>query len=67
VQIGDHVKLREIPQNNQKFLEEYKSKTGKVVDKQILVSHKIFLRVLFGDKGFYEDLAEWRLEKFFSK
>jgi len=67
MQIGDYVRLRDIPQNNQKFLEEYKNKVGKVIDKQTLVSRKSFLRVLFGDGAFYEDLAEWRLEKFFTK
>jgi|15BtaG_2_1085339.scaffolds.fasta_scaffold165750_1 hypothetical protein len=69
MQIGDRVKLRDIPRNNQKFLEEYKNKVGKVLDKQTLISNKCFLRVLFEDKGrgYYEDLAEWRLEKFFTK
>ena len=67
MQIGDYVRLKDIPQNDQKFLEAYKNKRGKVVDKQTLISRKSFLRVLFGNKGFYEDLAEWRLEKFFAK
>jgi hypothetical protein len=67
MQIGDYVRLKDIPQNDQKFLEAYKNKRGKVVDKQTLISRKSFLRVLFGNKGFYEDLAEWRLEKFFTK
>ena len=65
MRVGDHVRLRDIPENNQKFLEEYKNKVGKVIDKQTLVSHKSFLRVLFHSNESYEDLAEWRLEKFF--
>ena len=67
MQIGDYVRLKDIPQNDQRFLEAYKNKTGKVIDKQTLISHKTFLRVLFGAEGFYEDLAEWRFEKFFTK
>ena len=67
MKFGDYFRLRDIPQNDQRFLEAYKNKKGKVTDKQTLISHKTFLRVLFGDKGFYEDLAEWRLEKFFTK
>ena len=48
MQIGDYVRLKDIPQNDQRFLEAYKNKTGKVIDKQTLISHKTFLRVLFG-------------------
>jgi len=62
--IGDTVKLKDIPQNNQRFLSKYQNKTGKIVDEQALVSKKRYFRVLFDDAFSYEDLASWRFEIF---
>jgi hypothetical protein len=62
--IGDTVKLKDIPQNNQRFLSKYQNKTGKIVDEQALVSKKRYFRVLFDGACSYEDLGSWRFEIF---
>jgi hypothetical protein len=62
--VGDTVKLKDIPQNNQRFLSKYQSKTGKIVDEQTMINKKRYFRVLFDDASSYEDLGSWRFEIF---
>jgi hypothetical protein len=62
--IGDTVKLKDIPQNNQRFLSKYQNKTGKIVDEQTMINKKRYFRVLFDDACSYEDLCSWRFEIF---
>jgi hypothetical protein len=66
MQVGDYVKLRDIPQNNRLFLKKYRNKKGKVIDEQTAPNRKNYLRVLFEGVASYEDLASWRVEKFFT-
>ena len=61
--VGDTVRLKDIPQNNQRFLSKYKNKIGKIIDENR--SHeKRFFRVWFDDACVYEDLGSWRFEIF---
>ena len=61
--IGDKVKLRDIPANNRPWLQAYKNMTGRIVDHQVRIDQKppIFVRVSFRSNSDYEDLATWRV------
>ena len=61
--IGDKVKLRDIPANNRPWLQAYKNMTGRIVDHQVRTDQKppIFVRVSFRSNSDYEDLATWRV------
>ena len=61
--IGDKVKLRDIPANNRPWLQAYKNMTGRIVDHQVRMDQRspLFVRVSFENDSEYEDLAAWRV------
>jgi len=72
MKVGDMVQLKEIKINKVPFLGSYAGKIGRIVAAQEASSNKkgnktAFFRIVFENARFYEDLAEWRLEKALKK
>ena len=61
--IGDKVKLKDIPANNGKWLRAYKNMIGRVIDHQTRSDQRppLIVRVSFRNDNYYEDLASWRV------
>jgi predicted PhzF superfamily epimerase YddE/YHI9 len=63
--IGDLVKLKNIIDNNAKWLQQYKGLEGTIIDCQKGLGRTTsqFVRVFFKKANTYEDLAAWRVKK----
>ena len=64
MKIGDLVTLRDSKENEEVHIKKLVGKVGKVIDKQTTKRKISFFRVLFSDNDDYEDVGEWRIEKF---
>jgi ribosomal protein L21E len=62
--VGDNVRLKNNSFNKKTgYLARYRGRIGKVIDVQVLRTGKTFVRVIFENTKFYEDLLARRLEK----
>ena len=64
MKIGDLVTLRHTKENEEAHVKRFMGKVGKVIDKQTTKRKISFCRVLFSGEQCYEDVGEWRNEKF---
>jgi len=64
MKVGDLVTLKDTRENQQSHVKGYLGKVGKVIDKQQMTNKKSFCRVLFSGGIQYEDVGDWRIEKF---
>ena len=60
--VGDSVKLKNTLYNNLKYLERYHGRKGIIINTQYDRSGRLFVRVVFENTSFYEDLLAKRLE-----
>jgi|15BtaG_2_1085339.scaffolds.fasta_scaffold02456_3 hypothetical protein len=64
MKIGDLVTLKHTKENEEVHVKRFMGKVGKVIDKQTTKRKISFFRVLFSGEQCYEDVGEWRIEKF---
>jgi hypothetical protein len=64
MKVGDLVTLKHTKENEESHVRKFVGKVGKVIDKQTTKKKISFFRVLFSGKNQYEDVGEWRIEKF---
>ena len=62
MKVGDLVILKHTKENQEIHLRKFMGKVGKVID--LIKGETSYFRVLFSDKNDYEDVGEWRIEKF---
>ena len=60
--VGDSVKLKNTLYNNLKYLTPYHGRKGKIINTQHDRAGRLFVRVIFENIPFYEDLLANRLE-----
>ncbi len=60
--VGDSVKLKNTSYNNLKYLARYHGRQGTIINTQRDRSGRLFVRVVFENTSFYEDLLAKRLE-----